>query len=76
MRRRIQRRFLPSETSPKSNVAPNEAQATTPSPVQLDETAEQAQVNVLYSFLENRYSKKVRFTLCIRIQCEDSPQLG
>lgn len=63
MRRRIDRRFVPSQTTLQSTVGPDEGQATIPSPVKLDETAELAQVNVLYSFLENRYSNKVGFTL-------------
>lgn len=37
----------------------NQAQATIPTPVKFDEKAELEQVNVLYSFLENRYTKKV-----------------
>ena len=59
MRRRIDRRFSPSSSPLQNNVVANGAQETIPSPVKLDETAELAQVNVLYSFLENRYSKKV-----------------
>lgn len=59
MRRRIDKRFLPSQTRPQDNVVANGAQATVPSPVKLDEKAELEQVNVLYSFLENRYSNKV-----------------
>ena len=37
----------------------NEAQATIPPHKPFDETKELGQVNVLYSFIENRYVKKV-----------------
>lgn len=37
----------------------NGAQVTVPTAVELDEKAELDQVNVLYSFLENRYGNKV-----------------
>ena len=63
MRRRIEKRFLPSQSLPGHNVVADGAEATIPSPVKLDETAELAQVNVLYSFLENRYGHKVGFSL-------------
>lgn len=65
MRRRIDRRFLPAQSPPQTDAVANGAQATTPSPAKLDEAAELAQVNVLYSFLENRYSNKVRTALAI-----------
>ncbi|KAI9822558.1 MAG: hypothetical protein M1827_000277 [Pycnora praestabilis] len=57
MRRRIDRTFDPS-SQPK--VVANEAQVTVPAPFKLDEKTELEQANVLYSLLENRYSKKVR----------------
>lgn len=60
MRRRIDKRLLPlsssSSTSPRQARA-NEALATG---APFDEKRELEQVNVLYSFLENRYHKKVR----------------
>ena len=46
--------------APQDNVVSNEAQASVPTPVAFDERRELEQVNVLYSFLENRYTKKVR----------------
>lgn len=48
---------------PEDLVALNKAQATIPSSAKYDEKAESEQVNVLYSFLENRYAKKVRTAL-------------
>ncbi len=46
MRRRIDKRFLPAASPDAPAVA-------------VDEKAELEQVNVLYSLLENRYSRKV-----------------
>ena len=60
MLRRIDKRFHPSTTRPQDNVVANGALATVPAAPRLDEKAELEQVNVLYSFLENRYDKKVR----------------
>ncbi|CAF9923463.1 MAG: hypothetical protein HETSPECPRED_005331 [Heterodermia speciosa] len=48
-----------SSTNPADHVVANGAQATIPTPKIFDEKGELEQVNVLYSFLENRYSKKV-----------------
>ena len=59
MQRRIDRRSTPSTARPEATVIANDALATVPSPVRVDEKAEIEQVNVLYSFLENRYTKQV-----------------
>lgn len=59
MRRRIDKRFNPSTLQPEDLAASNKAQATIPASAKYDEKAELEQVNVLYSFLENRYAKKV-----------------
>ena len=56
---RIDNRLKPSTTPPQDNVVSNEAQATVPTPKPFDEKGELEQVNVLYSLLENRYTKKV-----------------
>ena len=53
--RRINRRFLPN-ASPEAS---KEASASSSSSIPVNEQAELDQVNVLYSLLENRYSKKV-----------------
>ena len=66
MRRRVNKRFLPSHNPLQNNVVANAAQATVPTPVKLSEKVELEQVNVLYSFLENRYSNKVRLTKFLR----------
>ncbi|KAL9125873.1 MAG: hypothetical protein Q9217_004986 [Psora testacea] len=60
IQRRADMRLKPSITPPQQNVVPNEAQAATPIAKPFDEKGELEQVNVLYSFLENRYTKKVR----------------
>ncbi|KAI4126526.1 MAG: hypothetical protein LQ347_004938 [Umbilicaria vellea] len=60
MRRRINKRFHPSTTRPQDNVVANGALATVPVAPRLDDRAELEQANVLYSFIENRYTKKVR----------------
>ena len=57
---RIDTKLKPSRSLLQNNVIANEAQATVPTPVPFDEKSELEQVNVLYSFLENRYTKKVR----------------
>lgn len=62
MRGRIDKRLLPSSShtpqQPQDKVRANDALAT-PVPSQpFDEKGELEQVNVLYSLLENRYSKK------------------
>ena len=59
MRQRIEKHFNPPKIAPQDNVVANEALATVPTPVKFNEKAELEQVNVLYSFLENRYIKKV-----------------
>lgn len=60
MRRRLKKRFHPSPTRPQDNVVANGAVATVPAAPKFDEIAELEQANVLYSFIENRYTKKVR----------------
>lgn len=60
MRRRIDKRFHPAIIRPQDNVVANGALASVPPAPRLDEKAELEQANVLYSFLENRYTKKVR----------------
>ncbi|KAF6235605.1 hypothetical protein HO173_006288 [Letharia columbiana] len=57
IQRRIDTRLKPSTTAPEDNVVFNQAQATVPTKVAFDEKGELEQVNVLYSFLENRYTK-------------------
>lgn len=59
MQRRIDTRLKPSTTAPEDNVVSNQAQASVPTKVAFDEKGELEQVNVLYSFLENRYTKTV-----------------
>ncbi len=59
MRMRIDRRLETANTKSENHVVANGAQATIPMTPRFDEQAELAQVNVLYSFLENRYSQKV-----------------
>ena len=61
MRQRIEKHFNPPKIAPQGNVVANETLATVPTPVKFDEKTELEQVNVLYSFLENRYMKKVLF---------------
>lgn len=60
MIRRIDKRFDQSTTRPQDNVLANGALATVPAAPRLDEKSELEQANVLYSFLENRYARKVR----------------
>ena len=60
MRMRIARGLEPAKTNPENNVVANEAQASVPVATKFNEQAELEQVNALYSFLENRYSQKVR----------------
>ena len=60
IQRRIDTRLKPPTTAPEDNVVFNQAQATVPTKVAFDEKGELEQVNVLYSFLENRYTKTVR----------------
>lgn len=70
MQRRIDTRLRPSPTDPADNVVANQAQATVPTKVAFDEKGELEQVNVLYSFLEDRYMKTVGGGVgaeCIRI---------
>lgn len=56
---RMDRRLETTTTKSENHVVANEAQATIPTTPRFDEQAELAQVNVLYSFLEDRYSQKV-----------------
>lgn len=63
MQRRIDTRLRPPSTAPADNIISNQAQATIPTKVAFDEKGELEQVNVLYSFLENRYTKTVRVEL-------------
>ncbi len=66
MRRRIDKQFGPRNTDNTSYNPAKESQDTLVTPLKpRNEDAELEQVNVLYSFLENRYSKKVRG--CVRI---------
>ncbi|MCJ1286183.1 hypothetical protein MMC26_005528 [Xylographa opegraphella] len=58
MQRRIDRRISPSPGDRAANVIANDALTTVPAPARFDEKAEMEQVNVLYSFLENRYTKQ------------------
>lgn len=61
MRRRIDKQFGPSKTDNPSYDAAQESQDTLVTPLKpRNEAEELEQVNVLYSFLENRYSRKVR----------------
>lgn len=50
----------PPTAATQDNIVHNQAQATVPKPKPFNEADELAQVNVLYSFLENRYTKKVK----------------
>ena len=59
MRRRIDMKFHLSNRRPQDNVVGNGAEATVPAASKPLENAEIEQVNVLYSFLEDRYLKKV-----------------
>ncbi|MCJ1298519.1 hypothetical protein MMC08_001309 [Hypocenomyce scalaris] len=62
MRQRIERRFIPSTTNSQDNVVANDALASVPAASGMDDKAELEQVNVLYSFVENRYTKKYPIT--------------
>lgn len=68
MQRRIDTRLKPSATPPQDNVVSNQAQATVPTKIAFDESGELEQASVLYSFLEDRYKKKVG--VCC-ISCDD-----
>ena len=59
IQQRIDTQLKPSAAPSQDNVISNQAQASVPTPVPFDEKGELEQVNVLYSFLENRYTKKV-----------------
>lgn len=59
MRKRIKNRFDSVPVKPEENVVANGAQATIPITPQVDEKSQLEQLNILYSFLENRYAKKV-----------------
>ncbi|KAL9103316.1 MAG: hypothetical protein Q9163_001622 [Psora crenata] len=59
IQRRVDTRLKPTTALAQDSTASHEeAQPTVPPPKALDEKDELAQVNVLYSFLENRYAKK------------------
>ncbi|KAL8762029.1 MAG: hypothetical protein Q9184_001921 [Pyrenodesmia sp. 2 TL-2023] len=59
MRRRIDKQFGPSKTENSAYDPTKESQDTLATPLKpRNEAEELEQVNVLYSFLENRYSKK------------------
>lgn len=60
IQRRIDTQMNPPTVAPQDNIVSNQAQATVPTPKPFNEAHELAQVNVLYSFLENRYTKKVK----------------
>lgn len=59
MRRRIDKRFLPYASQPLKGQIINGASVAPAQGQHIEEKAEFEQVNVLYSLLENRYSKKV-----------------
>lgn len=59
MRRRINKRFLPSAAQPQKGAGIDEASVASAQGQNFEEKAELEQINVLYSLLENRYSKKV-----------------
>ena len=66
MRRRIDKQFGPSDSNQTSYDPVKESKDTLVTPLKPNnENAELEQVNVLYSFLENRYSKKVRLLLTL-----------
>ncbi|KAK4695366.1 cytochrome b pre-mRNA-processing protein 6, partial [Lecanoromycetidae sp. Uapishka_2] len=58
IQKRIDTRLKASTTPTQDNVVSNQALASVPTAVPFDEKGELEQVNVLYSFLENRYTKK------------------
>ncbi|KAL8933236.1 MAG: hypothetical protein Q9216_006459 [Gyalolechia sp. 2 TL-2023] len=59
MRRRLDKQFGPSDTKGVSYDPAKESKDTLATPLKpINENAELEQVNVLYSFLENRYQKK------------------
>ena len=60
IQKRVDARLKDSSTSTSVNNLPaNHAQVTGIRPAAFDEKGELEQINVLYSFLENRYAKKV-----------------
>ena len=60
LQRKADETLNPSSVKPsQDNIVANEAKATIPTAKSFDEKGELDQVNVLYSFLENRYAKKV-----------------
>lgn len=60
MRQRINKRFLPSAPQPKKSAGFDDTSLVVPAQGQhFEEKIELEQINVLYSLLENRYSKKV-----------------
>lgn len=82
LQHRIDNRLSPSPSSstspsnPADNVVANEALATVPTPKPFDEKGELEQVNALYSFLENRYSRKVSLTLHFTYQALEGADSG
>lgn len=59
MRRRIDKRFLPSTPQLRKGAGIDEGSVTPAQGQHFEEKAELEQINVLYSLLENRYSQKV-----------------
>ena len=56
---RIDTRLGASSATPQDSITSNDAQVTVASAKAFDEKGELEQVNALYSFIENRYTKKV-----------------
>ena len=56
----MEKNFKLSSSEPEEYVVAKEVQGIVPAPVRADAKTELEQVNVLYSFLENRYTRKVR----------------
>ena len=59
MRGRIERETSSPTEHAQDNIVANQALATVPTSVRFDKTAELEQANVLYSLLENKFSKRV-----------------
>ena len=59
MQRRIDKWYKSDDAERQPKATDNEAPAVASPVAKFDERAELEQVNVLYSFIENRYSKKV-----------------
>ncbi|MCJ1375889.1 hypothetical protein MMC20_007127 [Loxospora ochrophaea] len=58
MRGRIERETSSPTEHAQDNIVANQALATVPTSVRFDKTAELEQANVLYSLLENKFSKR------------------